>query len=225
MKNLFRKLLLLLVFIFLFSCEKSEDNKPKSSFFNLNVGSKWVYKRYQSLNNSPFEFSGIVDTVKIVSIENIQGFLFAKTSSKKVNTNYGTVDPIVYSYLRINNEGHLIEINNINNIGNLKESSGVVIHPGNDLNFTYDKEVKISEEVLGIVKFLRFDEYQLTLEGNSYLVLPFNGIFTPSLNHPELISKTGGVEFSQNIGLIRSVYFVYSGSAVFEERLVSYQLN
>jgi hypothetical protein len=227
MKNLIRKVLFLIVSVLLFSCSKNDEvaTNPES-FFNLNVGSKWVYKKYENNFNNPtqFTFSGIVDTVKIVSIENIQGITFAKKSSKKVNINTGNVQPITYSYVRINNLGHLIEISEDNIVGTITETSGLVIHPINDFNYTYTTDVNPGE-IVGNIEYHLYNAINMNVEGSTYSVLPYNGVFTPAANHPELISKTVEFNYTQNIGLVKYVCHAVAGNYSWEERLVSYQLN
>ncbi len=232
MKNLTNKILFLLISVLLFSCSRNEEDATttpsNSQFFNLNIGNKWIYKKYENSTNNPnqFVFSGIVDTVKIVGIENIQGFTFAKKSSKKVNINNGIAQPITFSYVRINSLGHLIEITDINNVTNLTETYGLVIHPINDYNYIYNREINNGNgEVLGNLKFKLYSTENIIVEGNNYNVIPYNGIFTPSINHPELVSKTVEYNYSQNIGLIRYVCHSLVGNYTWEERLVSYQIN
>lgn len=230
MKNLIRKTLFLFALTFLFSCSKNEDdtsNTKQSSLFNLNIGNKWVYKNYRNNFDDPtqFTFTGIVDTVKIVSIENIQGFPFAKKSIKTVNTTDGTIQSVTYSYTRINNLGHLVEINDTTSIGTVTETTGLVLHPGNDLNFTYNYNVEVAHNSVGNVQFHRYDEKTITVEGNNYLVLPYNGLFTPSQNDPSLVSKLVERNYSLNIGLIKSVDHSVAGYSILEKRLVSYHLN
>lgn len=229
MKNLISKLLFIVASVLLFSCSKNDEvslNSSNSQFFNLNVGSKWVYKKFVNSNSNPtqFTFSGVVDTVKIVSIENIQGYTFAKRSSKKVNINTGVVEETTYSYIRINNAGHLIEISNNNST--LTETTGLVIHPINDFNYTYNREVNNgNEEIYGNLNFQLYNSLNINIEGINYNVLPYKGIFTPNTNHPELVSKTIEFDYAQNIGLVRYFCHAIYGNYTWEERLVSYELN
>jgi hypothetical protein len=224
MKNLIRKVFFLLTSILLFSCSENDQIPTNTTFFNLNIGNEWVYKKYQNSFNDPTQltFTGIVDTVKIVSIENIQGLTFAKRSSKKVNINTGTVQPITYSYVRVNNLGHLIEIKDAN-IGMLSETTGLVLHPGNDFSYTRNYDVGTAPNISGNVEFHLYNAINMTVEGNNYSVLPFNGLFTPV--DPQLISKTVEYNYSPNIGLVKSVEQAVWGNDRYEERLVSYQLN
>lgn len=231
MKNLTLKVLTLITCILLFSCNSDNDeiknNPEESAFFNISVGNKWVYKKYETNSNDPTQltFAGIVDTIKIISIENIQGFTFAKKSSKKVNINNNTIISNTYSYVRINNLGHLIEINNSNNLGSLNETSGLVLHPGTDFNYTYNYDVGRIPDVVGNVKFNLYNAINMNVENNIYSVLPYNGIFTPSTNHPELISKTVEMNYAKNIGLVKMVCHSVSTNYSWEERLVLHQLK
>jgi hypothetical protein len=246
MKKLSPKLVLLFICVIVLSCtadEKLVNNEPlpnsnvetKQPFFNLNVGSKWVYKKYETNHLNPNEsvFSGIVDTVKIVSIENIQGFKFAKKLSKKVNINYGNVISEKYSYLRVNNLGHLVQISYVDeNSPALTETSGLVLHPGFDKNFTYNQEYlpyfsyeTNTYELTGNILYSVFDSLNIDVEGKNYLVSPFNGVFTPSANRPELVSKTIENDYAQGIGLVKLVCHWLQSNSFYEERLVWYDLK
>ena len=220
MKNLGSKIFFLIVSVLILSCNKNDETATtptNQNFFNLNVGNKWVYKKYVNSFDNPtqFTFSGIVDTIKIESLENIQGYTFAKKSSKKVNLNAGTIQPVTYSYVRINNAGHLIEILDDNNISN-------------DFNYIYNHNIEINNggvEILGNIEYKLYESLNKVIEGNNYLVLPYKGVFTPSDNHPELISKTVEYDYSQNIGLVRFICHYLNTNFSWEERLVEYQLN
>lgn len=229
MKNLSSKIFLLTVGIVLFSCSKNDATTTAPSnqnFFNLNVGSKWVYKKYENSVNNPtqFTFAGIVDTVKIESIVNIQGLAFAKKSSKKVYLNDGTVLSKTYSYVRINNSGHLVKIYEGDNFNNVTETSGTVLHPINDYNYIFNDEIGM-EVIYGNMEYKLYQPVNKLIEGNNYLVLPYNGVYTPTNNNPGLISKTVEYEYSKNIGLVRSVCPFVESNLVWEERLVEYHLN
>ncbi len=237
MKNLISKILFVFTASILLSCSKNDDPatlpEKNPQFFNLNVGNIWVYKNYQNIQNLPNQneltFTGIVDTVKIIGIENIQGFTFAKKKSKKIFLSTGNVKSISYSYLRVNNLGHLIEITDINNIGVLNETSGYVIHPGNDVNFVYNQEINngSSEVIYGNIEYRIYNSINKEVEGINYFVTPFNGIFTPtpaSLQNG-IISKTVEFNYSSNVGLIKSLSHSLFGPTIFEERLVYYQLK
>lgn len=228
------QLLLFLTFsVLFFSCDSEETvEQSEPPFFNLNVGNKWVYKRYQNTNENPtqFTFSGIVDTVKIVGAETIQGFTFAKKSSKKVNVFNGMVQSETLSYVRVNNAGHLIEIPEYYSEP-ITESSGIVLHPGNDTNFVYNRDVSFTNgisgitDVLGVISFHPLNLLDVTVEGVVYSVVPYNGVFTPSPNHPELISKTVEYNYAPAIGLVKSVEHTVSANSSWENRLISYEVN
>ena len=223
MKRLILKTFLFSVCIFLFSCNNNDDQlntQVDQPFFNINSGNKWVYKIYQNNPNDSAEyvFTGVIDSVKIVGTENIQGFMFAKKSSKKTNR------PVTYSYIRINNSGHLVEISDMDNIGILTETSGLVLHPGMDSSYTYNFNVAGNPDI-GNVEYHLYDTVNINVEGINYLVLPYHGIFTPSTNSFNLQSKTVGVDYTQNIGLVKSVTKSIVENYTFEERLISYQLN
>ncbi len=227
MKSLINTVLLLFVCTLFYSCSDNDDNDDNdgqtqsSEFFNLNVGNKWVYKRYNyNTNSEQFIFSGIVDTVKIVEMVNYQGFTFAKRSSQKVNASNGVGQTITYSYLRVNNLGHLVSIDDIYNYGNLNETSGITLHPGEDYDFVYSQVFDY-----GTLDYQLYDLTNVTVEGNNYSILPYKGIFTPNPSYPDLVSKVVEFNYEENIGLVNNVCHAVASDYKWEDRLISYQLN
>lgn len=224
MKSLINTVLLLFVCTLFYSCSNNDDNDGQtqsSEFFNLNVGNKWVYKRYDYYADSnQFAFSGIVDTVKIVEMVNYQGFTFAKRSSQKVNVSNGIVQAITYSYLRVNTLGHLVSIDDIYNYGTLNETSGITLHPGKDYDFVYSQVFDF-----GTLDFQVYNLTNITVEGNNYSVLPYNGVFTPNPSYPDLVSKFIQINYEENTGLVISDTHGLASNDKWEDRLVSYELN
>jgi hypothetical protein len=215
MKSLINTFLLLFVYTLFYSCSDNDENDGQtqsSEFFNINVGSKWVYKRYSySINSEQFIFSGIIDTLKIVEMVNFQGLTFAKRSSSLTNT---------YSYLRVNNLGHLVLIDDIYNYGNLNENSGITLHPGTDYDFVYSRVFDY-----GTLDFQLYNLTNIIVEGNNYSVLPYKGVFTPNPTYPDLVSKVVQVNYEENTGLVISDTHAVAGNNKWEDRLVSYELN
>ena len=81
MKNIIKNVPFLFVAISFLSCSEDDNTtSAEESFFNLNVGNKWVYKKYENSNFNPteFTFNGVVDTIKIIDEVTISGLTFAK---------------------------------------------------------------------------------------------------------------------------------------------------
>ena len=228
MKNLIVKVLILFVVSLLTSCSKKEEIQiiptPNTQFFNLKIGNKWVYKKYDNsgINPTQMAFTGEIDTVKIVSLETYQGLTFAKKSSHKINVLYNYDEPVTYSYVRVNNLGHLIEIMNIYNSGipTLTETDGLVLHPGLDQNYVYNQTFDY-----GSMEHHLYNSTNINVEGNNYLVYPYKGNFTPNPAYSGLVSKTIEFNYKQNVGLVKQVCHSVYGNYTWEKRLTSYELN
>ena len=166
MKNFKAHLSILVVSFLLFSCSENDGVSTTPEFFNLQIGNEWVYKEYSNSNpndQTQFVFTGIVDTVKIVGIENIQGLTFAKKSTKKVSVNNGSVLSDTYTYVRVNNSGHLIEISDGDIEMGLSETTGLVLHPGFDTTFSHNQIISYTgnpSEVPDVLGTMEYDVYK-----------------------------------------------------------------
>ena len=140
MKNIIKNVPFLFVAISFLSCSEDDNTtSAEESFFNLNVGNKWVYKKYENSNFNPteFTFNGVVDTIKIIDEVTISGLTFAKKLTKRVNINSNAIVYEKITYVRMNNQGHLVEINEDTAQNTVQESFGFVLHPGSDFNYIY----------------------------------------------------------------------------------------
>lgn len=216
MKNIFNSFFLLFVSVSFVSCSEDESVTPQSeSFFNLNVGSQWVYKKYDSYSNNSgvFVFQGVVDTVKIVDHITIGGLEYAIKTTKRVNINSNQIISEQSQYVRVNSLGHLVAIVNSNN-------EEQVIHAGNDYDFVEVRE----QGIFGTTEYKLYDQVIMNVEENTYTVVPFNGVFTPNEAFSDLESQTIEYNFQKGIGLVKFVCHSVSGSFTWEERLVDYEL-
>ncbi|WP_460218248.1 hypothetical protein [Psychroserpens sp. MEBiC05023] len=76
-----RILITLCVTALCFSCTNNDasSNPPEANFYALTVGNSWVYKNYRyNQNLEIYEDTGVIDSVSIVSTEEINGHLYFK---------------------------------------------------------------------------------------------------------------------------------------------------
>lgn len=225
MKSLLRQSCLLSIFFIFLSCENDDSSNTTTNFFNLSVGNEWVYKVYHNTPQSESEliFSGRTETVKIVDIVEHQGFTFYKKQTQRTNSN--ETFSISYSYLRINNSGHLIELEfNSDNIYDypteITEETGTVLHPGNDESF-----IGVIDRFFGSLEFKLYSSENISVEDNNYYVYPYRGILTPSEGFEYLAEKQPEYCYQPNIGLVKSVIYGVAYGYATESRLVSYEVN
>lgn len=227
MKN-FLQMMLFASFILLTSCRSSDEMLPetpvKQDFFNLNVGNKWVYKTYENYDfTNPqvqYTFTGRIDSVSIVSKVNVKGLTFAKERIKInwINSNQNNVEQ--FRYLRVNSKGHLIYLKNIDN-PDLNETSGTVLHPGEDLSYFYSYDFTEMNEIIGNLYYKLSSEKEINMNGTTYKVSPYVGVFTPSSSHPDLLKKTQEISYKKGIGLIKEICHSVHGKSYLETRLES----
>jgi hypothetical protein len=225
MKKIFTISFFLVLGVIIISCNSDDNsvNQTDEFIFNINSGNKWVYKYYSSPNDSsPYSFTGVIDSIEIVGTEVIQGYAFAKKNTRKFYGNQLSQND--YSYICVNSFGHLIEITDLENIGVISDTSGLVLHPGMDANYTYNYDVH-GDPNIGNVEFHLGSPITINIEEEQYLVSPFLGLFTPSENSPELVSKTVGEYYASNIGMIKGITRSVAGNSITEYRLISYAIN
>ncbi len=223
MKNIIKSVLFLFTSILFISCSDDDNTAPiEESFFNLSVGNKWVYKKYENSYNNPteFTFNGIIDTVKIIDDVTISGLRFAKKLTKRVNINSNTVIYEKNNYVRVNNLGHLVELSETDVQYTLQETYGKVLHPGLDFEYMY-----LIEEPYGTIEHRLYEQTTMNVEGNSYIIMPYKGVFIPAATHPDLISKTVEYNYQKNIGLVKLLCHNVASNHSWEERLVYYEIG
>ncbi|MBF0695380.1 MAG: hypothetical protein IR153_10035 [Flavobacterium sp.] len=225
MKKIIKISCFLVLGLIIISCNPDDNSVIQTDefIFNINSGNKWVYKHYNSPNDSgPFTFTGAIDSIEIVGTEVIQGYTFAIKNTRKFHGNQLSQND--YSYLRVNSLGHLVQITDIENIGLISDTTGFVLHPGIDANYTYNYDVN-GDPNIGNVEFHLGSPITINIEEEQYLVSPFLGLFTPSENSPQLVSKTVGEYYASNIGMIKGITKLVVGDITSEYRLVSYEVN
>ena len=161
----------------------------------------------------------MIDTVKIVGNVEFSGLTFAKKITKRVNINTNGVIYEKTTYVRVNNQGHLVVINDFDTSSAISESSGIVLHPGLDSGYIY-----LDEEFYGTIEYKLYPQTTMNVEGSMYNINPYKGVFTPSETHPHLISKTVEYNYEHAIGLVKLICHSVGSNYTWEERLVDYEI-
>ncbi len=210
--------------VFMVSCSSDSDS-PSEPFFNLNVGSKWVYKRYNYnlLDPGVYTDSGITDSVKVEEIVNLNGIDFAKISHKMsfpaTQSSYTK-----YCYERVNAAGYLVGYNEWasqplpDDLSTIDESSGQIFHPGEDLTYqnteTYPFGTLFSH-ALGAT--------MISVEGNTFNAMRVVTDYTPAGTTE--VTRTVFTDYEHQTGMVKAQFVNAVGNDGYEDRLVSYQLN
>ena len=203
------------------SCNENDDvvqtPETPTAFFNLKVGNKWVYKKYQNSENEPavFTFSGITDNVEVVGEVKVNGLIFSKVHHS--HGNYS--EPSGYEYWRVNNRGHLIIFRTEEIEEDVTEEMGETLHPGSDSSYQFT----VTRE-FGTIYYHVTPEINITVEGKNYSVYPFKGDFIPALSQTGMVTKTVEYNYQKGIGLVKGVGHTAAGNYSWEDRLVSYDL-
>lgn len=221
MKNYFIKICVLFLAASLVCCSDDDNSTTADGeFFNLNVGNRWVYKKYNFEFDNPgvYTFSGQTDTVEIVEIVTVNGLSFSKLKHTKTFENNS--NPIIeYEFLRVDESGHLrgIYTDTDENMNHFNEHDGFILHPGTDSEFQF-----IREEAWGTITYNLTEATDLSVENNNYNVLPYKGVFIPSSS--EFVSKTVEYNYQKQIGLVKRVCHSVGNNYSWEDRLVSYTI-
>lgn len=229
MKNIFIAIILSLSLI---SCSESDtpvivNSTQTNSFFNIENGNKWVYKRYNYNNsNGSYIQTNTIDSVFVVGDTVINSINYKKmyhhTYYDIINspTNY----QLVKDFVRIDSNDHLVR------------PDGFVLHPGFDTTYQYSHNYYSayfydSNSGTYIQNLFGTAEFQLvsgilsfTVEGVNYDLYNYKGDFTgnTSLNIPD---NTINYMYGEEIGLVLTRCPYVSGNAFYEDRLIYYELN
>ncbi|MCK8480055.1 hypothetical protein [Psychroserpens algicola] len=154
-----RILLFVCTLLFAFSCSNDDSTSPETpeaNFYALTVGNSWVYKNYRyNINTQLYEDTGVIDSVSIVSTENISGETYFKF--RRLTT--GNEDGITFC----NPNGEHFEYLREDN-GNLVRSDGNVKFTNNDFSLRV-----LSQNVWGIiVEQLIEGESTMNVEAGSF---------------------------------------------------------
>ena len=224
-----KKLLILIVsFVLFLSCSESEETTSQTnSFFNIETGNLWVYKRY-NYNNSTNNYinTNVIDSVFVTG-----DTLINSISYKKIHhhTYFDIVNnPSYYQssldIVRVDTNDHLVRPN------------GFVVHPGLDYNYEYTHSYYSSfyfdsttgtnvQNLFGTADFqLSPGVLSLSVEGSQYNLYNYEGDFTgnQSLNIPD---NTINYMYSEQIGAVLLKCPYVSGTGFYEDRLIYYEIN
>ena len=226
-KNFFLFLSLLFIII---SCTRNDENAVdettnQTSFFNLKVGNKWVYKTFSRPDfTSEFIFNGKIDSLEIVGEVSLNNKNYSKIKhiQRNINApNNNTENSEYYEYWRVNENGHLLKLSSYYfDLGN--DIKAKVVHPGKDNSYAYND---LSFENEGTMIYKLYPKTIITVENQSYEVSPYNGQFTPNVENSGLLPKLTEYNYKENVGLVKSVCHSLYGTSNYEERLVSYDLK
>lgn len=221
MKNYFIKISILFLAISFASCSNDDSSSTTNTeFFNINVGNRWVYKKYNFDFDNPgvFTFSGQTETVEVTEIVTINGLSFSKLIHTKTFENNS--NPIIeYEFLRIDEQGHLrsIYVGTDETMEHHVQNEGFVQHPGTDSGFHF-----VQEHSWGTINYNLAGETEMSVENNNYRVLPYKGVFLPT--NPEYASKTVEYNYQRQVGLVKRVCHAAFSNYSWEDRLVSYTI-
>lgn len=223
-------LFLAVLSLMIVSCRSSDDlltEVPEGeSFFNLNFGNQWVYKTYDNPDftnpQSVSTFSGRIDSVSIVGKVEVQGLTFAKERTKINWPNSNLNNQESFRYLRVNNKGHLVYLRTLDNI---TETSGSVVHPGQDNTFTFSYDLTEMNQVVGNLFYKLGKEKNIEVNETQYAVLPYLGDFTPASTHPDLLKKTQEISYKKGLGLVKEICHSVYSKGYSESRLISYKIE
>jgi hypothetical protein len=198
-----KKIVLVLALAFFVMSCSNDDNNTNNKFFNLKVGSQWVYKRYDVNNEGTESYRGEIDTVKVVGVESING----KDFYRLTHSDHQFLD---YELLRVNEKGHLVS------------PKEFVVHPGTDKSYTASRDVLNGN---GTINYTLKVVSSITIEGKNYEIYPYSGYYTPNPGQSGTEGEGVVEAYSKNVGFVIRRCKYLSGTAYFEYRLVSYDLK
>lgn len=203
----------------IFSCSNDDDSncihgnttiEEAASFFALKTGNSWVYKNYlYNATTEAYEYSGVIDSVKIIGTELVNDNLYYKFRTR---TSGNDVPNSI-----LNPNGEYTELLR-DSLGYLVNHSGTTIFTNND--FTEQTVQAYSWGTTYLT--LQEDFVDLTVEAgtfnclNSHLYARTNpdNVLTPALDN---------IYYSEGIGLIHeSRSFLSSNIQGAQRRLDSY---
>ncbi len=209
-----KKLLLVALFgSLLISCSNDLDDVSleSNSFFNINQGNKWVYKKYESSGFGPATYSNIIDSVEVIGDEFIVGLNYKKIRHRVYW--FSNLQSETFEYLRINSNDHLVD------------SEGTVKHPGFDAEFSYSfiHNYPGTSTPMGKTIYQLQSSQNEIVEGNSFIISNYQGNFT---SYDSMIPNNHiDYKYSEGIGMISNHCPSVSGSYYYEFRLVYYEIN
>jgi hypothetical protein len=204
-------------FALFFSCNSDDDSNvapiTEANFYALTVGNSWVYKYYR-YNPNPqieiFEATEVVDSVSIVSTEEIDGetyFKFRMFTSGNIGLSYYPENGEHFKYYREDSENLIDENDAI-----------IFIKEDNEERLIYD-----SGWDSDYVRFLE-DTFNTTTEAGSFETFAME-IYGKD-NDGNRFPGTSHNYYADGIGsIINTISFASNPQHFLERRLESYSIN
>lgn len=195
--------------LFLVSCSNETDS-PQNSFFNLNDGNLWVYKRYYSNDNINYNYNNEIDSVRVNGDTLINNIVYSKLVHKKYFS--GNLTNVTKECLRVDSNNHLVN------------EFGLVFHPGTDNQYQHVRPVILGGITdVGTVTLQLQNPFSISVEGNNYFVYSYYGDFISTVS--SIPNNYIYYQYTEGIGLISQHCAGVSGLSFYEDRLVYYELN
>lgn len=216
-----KKIFLIPIFTFLLmSCSNNNDSEvttqPTTSFFNIENGNKWVYKRYSYNTNGGiinYQFSNVVDSVFVVGDTVINSNILKKIFRYSYNDNYLT--ELKKSYVRIDDNDHLVN------------SENLILHPGFDDDYQYVHDYYSEFDItlyMGTATYQNQGAFNEVVEGETYFIYNYQGDFIGNTSN-SIPNNTINFKYAEQIGEVLQKCPFVSGNGGIEYRLVYYELN
>ncbi len=203
--------------------ENSNQNLEENGFFSedvLIVGNKWVYWYYEidDYFENPEEiiYTGEIDSVEVMGYGNYNGISYSILKKRKFMADELTEES--FSHQRITPSTHWVYFSE--NQFPENEEDGSVLHPGEDWDYFWIETAYALE--YGEVEYRLREPTTVNIDGVMYDVLPYNGVFTPNENYPDMISKTIEYNYNKDVGLVNYVCHSVHGTYAFGTRLKSF---
>jgi hypothetical protein len=206
MKRIFTLLSLSLLIV---SCSNDSESQD-DSFFNLETGNLWVYKRFNSADGTTFTPSTRVDSVRVTETIVIDGENYSTLLHKVYNA--GALSEEFEIHLREDASGHLVN------------EAGFVVHPGNDASYTHVRPIILGEEEqVGNVNYHLETPVDVTVEGQDYFVFPYIGDYIPldSSEQTQYIFD----QYQEHLGLVVQHCSAVFGPSCYQDRLIHHEVN
>lgn len=218
-----KKIFLIPIFTFLLgSCSNNDDStvttEPTTSFFNIENGNKWAYKGYSYRiidSIEVYQDMNTIDSVFVVGDTVINSINYKKLSRYKYYNNTGGVSGITESYIRVDENDHLVN------------SEGFMLHPGfdNESQYSHHYYSDFTNTTLwGTATFQNQGSFNEEVEGQTYFVYNYQGDFIGNTSLG-ILNNTINYKYAEQIGEVIQKCPYVSGVGGLEYRLVYYDLN
>ena len=209
--------LLFSLFFVILSCSKdnNQEVEQEKNFYALTVGNSWVYKYYTEDDSTEefTDFTGVLDSVSIISTQDIGGNLFYKfrrktTRPENIFSAIGHPEGIEHYYLR--------------------DSLGYLINDHGKTTFINDDyEEHLWDQVPGDIEVfakLKNDVTNIETEAGAFECLDME-LYARNTHTGEQFPGLSHYYFADEVGDVRRVISFVSGPIYYEKRLDSYEIQ